>query len=166
MTSPAGSRIGATATCIGIRCPSLPWANTISGTVLVVPVTIARCSGQNSSPQSRWPSLSMWQSTSSRQRRPTTSSGVPAGDPLGRLAPVDDPAVPVADVHAVAQGIQDDTGGEQPVGRRLHDVTRSTSKDLGGYRTFVLRNSSACPAAYDRPARPHCIQALPGLRYA
>ena len=50
MISPAGLRIGETATCIGILEPFFPWAKTISGTALVFPVTIARCSGQNSSP--------------------------------------------------------------------------------------------------------------------
>ena len=42
ITSPAELRIGETATCIGIRVPCLPLANTISGTVLMVPVTIDR----------------------------------------------------------------------------------------------------------------------------
>ena len=66
MISPAALRIGATVTCTGVRRPSFRLANT-SGAPLPTPVTIERCRGQYSLPQSSWPSLSTWESRLSKQ---------------------------------------------------------------------------------------------------
>ena len=59
----------------------------------------------------------------------------PAGDSLGRFAPVDDASVLIADVGAVAQRIEDDAGkSEQFVGWRLHVVARCCAVNAYGKR--------------------------------
>ena len=55
----------------------------------------------------------------------------PAGYPLRRLAPIHDAAVQVADIHAVAQRIQDDTGDGKQV---FHEeIPRELSRTEGSF---------------------------------